>query len=72
MSGMSVCELCGESMRRGGVYRALDGAGVTVRDFPAQHCDKCGHIRPDLESLDEMAPEDIPSSVWARCVSTAA
>jgi hypothetical protein len=64
---MSLCEICGDAMRGGATYRAEDDAGHSVREFPAEECGRCGHIRPHLDALAEMDPEDIPSSVYARC-----
>jgi YgiT-type zinc finger domain-containing protein len=69
---MSGCDICGEAMEPGGVYRALDGAGREVRDFPAEECPKCGHIRPDGDALEQMRDEEVPTWVRVRAVRRAA
>ncbi len=56
-------------MVRRGSYRALDDAGQAVRDFPADECVKCGHVRPGTEAVRGMRPSHVPSSIRMRCVA---
>jgi hypothetical protein len=64
---MSLCGVCGSTSTCEAVYKARDDHDKTLVGLPGIECQGCGALRPDVEKIETMPDEHVPSSVRIRC-----